>query len=629
MTSKARRGSIIAVAAMAVLVLVLYVAGPWALRKWAVNHFSNSLNTPVALEHLGFNPFTATAHFDGLRIGDADSPMLTVNGGEAIFQWSTLWQSGVHLDEIRLESPHLRLVSPPSGPLNVMRLGGQSQNDSSPLTVAHIRADSGRIDWIDQRQGGSDKLSVTNVDIALNGYSRLSDNPMQGSASGALGDGTLQLEGSFGLAPFTAELSISAQQVPLTLFPSLMTRALPVEVDDGSLAGEGTLTLGTAAENGLGYQGALQLSSLSLVSRGGQPLLNVDQASLSAIELVPGEHLRIARATLEAPELTALITDNGSFNLATVLGGGGDSSDRAASGTTDSATVSDSASDNRGSQSDTDGGATALVLQRLEVRGGRFRFEDRHMSPTVSLDVGSLNGQLTGLDTSSDAAADYHFEGLESDNTPVTIEGSLNPGAPLSAHMHLATQRLMLEQFAPYIQRFAGYRIEQGVADLDLDYRLRDGILTASNHIIVRRLALGQQVDQDASGLPLKNLIALLQAEDGTINLDIPIETDVDGSSVDISAVVWQAIRESLENLVTSPVDTLQALIGGSAEGEGGEGNGSRSQRDENQGSGENQGSSEGQRGNRGQDGDTERVEPAADGYQGGPLSGVSANPPD
>jgi len=86
--------------------------------------------------------------------------------------------------------------------------------------------------------------------------------------------------------------------------------------------------------------------------------------------------------------------------------------------------------------------------------------------------------------------------------------------------------------------------------------------LTAQNHIILKHLNLGKEIDQDTTSLPLKKLIGLLQAKSGVINLDIPIETTVEGNTqVDMSKVVWQAITESLGNLLTSPVDSLQALM--------------------------------------------------------------------
>ena len=57
------------------------------------------------------------------------------------------------------------------------------------------------------------------------------------------------------------------------------------------------------------------------------------------------------------------------------------------------------------------------------------------------------------------------------------------------------------------------------------------------------------------------------QNDDGVIELDIPMRLPLDNpGSVDFGSVAGQAIREALENLVSSPLETLSEVAGGGGE---------------------------------------------------------------
>jgi hypothetical protein len=589
--SKVARGRWVGVLGLVLVSLLLvFLAGPWALTKWAESRFTDSLGTPVQIERVTFNPFTATAEFSTLRVGDGETPMIEVAFGEVAFEWSTLWQSGIHISEVHLDSPRLHLVSPKSGPLNLATLGegssDDSSNDSAPLTIARIDASDGQIDWQDRGTGEDASIAATDVSLTLHDYRRDGDSPMQGKASGTLGDGKIDLEGSFGVMPLTGDLAITARQVAASAIDPWLTSGMSARIDQGRVDLDGQLRFGAAANALIAYQGKVSLDDLATVDSQDQPLLSLDRGVFKSVDFALDDHLTIDSSVLTVPTLTALIDDDGRFNLTSAFGGGqgdqskGNSKGGSKNNSKDSQQgEGDSASDTSASQEDggeaedasrgdasqnrNDGAGMAIALKRVEVERGTFDFEDRRISPTVALDVSGLNGQLTQFDTRSDEPATYRFDGMESEGTPVMIEGNVNPGESLDARLRLTTQQLALSQFAPYIRRFGGYRIDHGTADLELNYHLRGSTLTAQNHIILKHLNLGKEIDQDTTSLPLKNLIGLLQAKSGVINLDIPIETTVEGNTqVDMSKVVWQAVTESLGNILTSPVDSLQALMG-------------------------------------------------------------------
>ena len=69
-----------------------------------------------------------------------------------------------------------------------------------------------------------------------------------------------------------------------------------------------------------------------------------------------------------------------------------------------------------------------------------------------------------------------------------------------------------LTDVTPYSGHFAGYKIAKGKLTVDLKYHIEDRKLTASHHIVVDQLQLGEKVDSpDAVNLPLKLAVSLLK----------------------------------------------------------------------------------------------------------------------
>ncbi|WP_158521499.1 DUF748 domain-containing protein [Kushneria konosiri] len=539
----------------------LYFAGPWALKNWAVDALEKATGQPVALEHLSFNPFTATASLRRLDIGNSDSPMIHVDKAEVALAWHTLWQSGIHVERVDLTGPRLHLVTTSDG-LNITQLGGSDDaGKSTALIIDSIKAQNGEIDWVNRTQSPPVQLAVTDLSLTLEDYDSRSASPMQGEATGTLNGGQLHADGRFGVSPLTGDLQVKGQDIGLELINPWLSRLSRVQIDQGTLSAHGTLAFGEAKQGQVQWQGELEASAVSVLDGRQRPFFSVDQARLKGMDLLTGDHLKADRLSMSGSKMMAIIDEDGSFNLTTSLGlQSGESS------TQDQTSQDNAQQDN----------AMAIALGHMDVSDGVFNFEDRHMSPKVTLGIESLEGTMQDFDTRQDTPASYTFKGLESRQTPVTIKGQFNAAAP-SGIMNLKVDRLPLERFAPYIQRFGGYRVEQGTADLDLHYRLHDGRLDANNHVILRHLDLGEEVPGGDTSLPLKNLIAVLQGEDGVINLDIPIDASVEGGGVDVSKVVWQIVGEALENMVTSPIETLEAMISGDDDSDDNAGSGKAS----------------------------------------------------
>jgi hypothetical protein len=156
------------------------------------------------------------------------------------------------------------------------------------------------------------------------------------------------------------------------------------------------------------------------------------------------------------------------------------------------------------------------------------------------------------------------IEGRVDDTGYVKADGTLRLADPLAAsEVAVEFRSIEMVGLTPFVAEFAGYRVREGVMDLDVRYVVTDRRLVGTNRVLARDLVLGDKVDASkAPPLPVRLAIALLKDKDGRINMDVPIEGSVDSPEWAYRKVFWDAVRTILGNVVKAPFRMMGRLFG-------------------------------------------------------------------
>jgi hypothetical protein len=142
------------------------------------------------------------------------------------------------------------------------------------------------------------------------------------------------------------------------------------------------------------------------------------------------------------------------------------------------------------------------------------------------------------------------------------INGKLNTKAPKDfTDIHVNFDNLNLKQYTPYSLEFLGYKIAGGKLYLNLGYVIDHGKLVGKNQVVIKQIELGEEKAGGAKW-PLRLVVALLEDSDGVIDIDLPIEGDINNPDFKYGKVVWQVIGNLLTKAITSPFRLLGSLMG-------------------------------------------------------------------
>ncbi|MCI0510196.1 uncharacterized protein DUF748 [Chromohalobacter marismortui] len=536
----------IALSMLAALVLLLLIAWLWALPAYIDQRLSQALTErsgrQVTIDDVTLTPWRHQVTLDGLRIaGQADTPVFSSRRVVAILDWHSLFEPGWRFERIDLTAPRLQLIWRASGEWNLVKLfGGTGSGEAMPLRITRLTVSDGRLDWINRRLDEPLTLSLQRLDLEARDYDNRDDRPFTLQGQAKWNGGTLKGNGEMGFAPWTLDIELDADQVPLTTLSGYLAQVVRAAPAAGSLGAQIRLRAGRASDTGTRIHGQGEIAGLEMRDPAtDEPVARAERVSITGLTFTSAQpELIVEQISLAAPWLEVTIDEQLDTNLDVwrppqQTGGG------------------------------SEGTGIRYTFDTLIIERGAVAFTDRHLPRPFEIDFSALNGKWQAINSAQAGDGQLLLEGQVSDGSPLRIEGAFDPlSDALNGNLNLHFERLDLETFAPYLRKFGGYAVEGGQATLNLDYRLVQGRLIAKNHVVLHRLELGEEVNASATDLPLKTLLDVLKSEDGVIELDIPMHLPLDEpSAVDFGSVIGQAIREALENLVTSPLETLSAVV--------------------------------------------------------------------
>lgn len=206
----------------------------------------------------------------------------------------------------------------------------------------------------------------------------------------------------------------------------------------------------------------------------------------------------------------------------------------------------------------------AFRVDDLHIEGGGVDFTDASLPQPFHVDLHDLHGDLRQVDSlQPETRSRFALQGGVQRQGRVSLSGSAQPFASRPAlHLDMHLRQIEMPTLNPYAMVFAGYRIDQGLLDLDLDYRLQGADLVGKNHFRVDQLRLGPQVASNDMAWPLHAAIDVLRNRQGVIDLDVPIHGRLDDPEFDLRRLVLKASEGALRHVVEAPLGWVEALLG-------------------------------------------------------------------
>lgn len=358
--------------------------------------------------------------------------------------------------------------------------------------------------------------------------------------------------------PLKQKGSLNLQKISLKELTPYLQEMVYLNIDDGYLSLSTKTTYAkSSARADLKAVGSLKIEEFFLSdSRDKTPILAVNELKLNSLtyEMFPNR-IFVDEANVNSFYLNALVDDKKTMNLSSLM------KQKEDANVTQSASVKEVKTEKIAEQQTE---SFPLKIMKVNVAFGSADFSDLSLPIEFKTNIHDVNGVIYGISNTPDETSYIDINGEVDRYGSTKLKGSINAGNPKNfMDLDFSFQNLDLEAMSGYSASFAGHEIDSGKLFLNLGYDIMNSELLGENNIIIKNIKLGDEVkDENSSSLPLGFVISLLEDSDGVIDINMPVQGNVDAPDFKYGALVWRTFASLVLKAVASPFSILGSVLG-------------------------------------------------------------------
>ncbi|MFZ0872232.1 MAG: DUF748 domain-containing protein [Rhodanobacter sp.] len=544
--------------------------------------WGKTVNVHLADAHASVADFALEPQFKGHGAPvawsklEADITQIDLAGRQA--QLGTVTATDLSLDIQRNSNKYISLLDL----FAVKNAPRHAAPDHSPpwhWSIAHLGIENSAIDVTDMAAG--DKPVKIKVDSLTGGLDNLSDKlnePRAFKLEGKLAKGSFTASGKLQPIPTMADIQLTTRQLDIANFEPYISVPLNVTITSARVSSDGKLHYdGRGAEPKFAYRGKAALEQVRVQDKlTGDDFMRWRTLSSSGIDVVYGSgtpRVHVGSLVLSSFYARMIVNANGRLNLSDVVA----KPETAPVSVTRAENNAPAAPKPQPTTAPTAVTATAstaptapaadIHIGGITLVNGQLNYTDNFIKPNYTANLTKLTGKVGAFGTKEGAPpADLAVQAALDDDSPVDIDGTINPLAPVAfLDIKGKANEVELTRLSAYSTRYTGYPITQGKLTVDVHYSLDQGKLNADNHIFITQLTFGDRDESPGiSHLPVKLAVALLKDTQGNIDVDVPVSGSLDDPQFSLGGVIWHAIGNLIAKAITAPFRLLGAAFGGS-----------------------------------------------------------------
>ena len=369
--------------------------------------------------------------------------------------------------------------------------------------------------------------------------------------------GIITSNGNLRHTPLKQKGSFEVKNLSLTeLTPYLQEKAF-VKVDDGRLSLKTKTEYSVSSKKpDLRVKGSLNLNEFFVSdSRDASSVASLSELVLKSFtfELSPNR-LYIDEIDVNAFYVNALIDEKKQMNLAQLV----KPSDENVT-VQEEETPVEAEDENR-----TQEVVFPVKILKMNVALGSANFADLSLPVQFKTNIHDLNGVIYSISNVPGETTYVNIDGEIDEYGSTKLKGSVNSANPKEyTDLEFNFKNLDLHTLSGYSANFAGHEIDSGKLFLELGYDIKNSELIGSNSVMIKQMMLGEEVeDENITSLPLGFVIALLEDSEGIIEIDMPVEGNLDEPDFKYGTLVFKTIGNLILKAVTSPFSFLGSMMG-------------------------------------------------------------------
>ncbi|MFM0050351.1 DUF748 domain-containing protein [Caballeronia grimmiae] len=462
---RTRRITIGLIVALLIIGVLGFFVAPPVIRHVAETQLSQQLDRPVSIRRIALNPYTLRLEADDVHIGEAAANIAKAPGGADSFvdvsrlvvrtSWTSLFRLAPVVDELRIDSPRIRLARYDADHFNFSDLiakfskpAPEPSTGPARFSVSNIRLENGRIEFDDRLTNAKHVIdrfalgipfiatlpSATDIFVTPLLQARIDGSP-------------LVLKGR--TKPFAtsreSEIALTLDAFDVPQMASYAPASLPVAVKSGRLTTALNVRFAFAGDvPTIRIDGTADLADAVVTDRANAPLAAARAVHVKIADMQPLRNVyRFDEITLAGPDVHLARDASGAFNVSKLAPPPAKPEAPRPGEARDKTPPLD------------------LAIHHLSIDAGKLTFDDHLLKQPVQGALTDIAITLDSFSTLAKTPARYTLKTAFDKGGALDAAGNVTLSAK-TADATLALDALALPPLQPYIANAVAARVVSG-----------------------------------------------------------------------------------------------------------------------------------------------------------------------
>jgi Domain of Unknown Function (DUF748) len=139
----------------------------------------------------------------------------------------------------------------------------------------------------------------------------------------------------------------------------------------------------------------------------------------------------------------------------------------------------------------------------------------------------------------------------------------IDPHDLMNIDLQYQMEKLRISSFSPYSTYYVAHPFWDGQISYTNDTKILNHQITSKSLLKVKKIEVGKKVkNKTAYNLPIKLAVAILRDPNGDIQLEVPVEGNLDDPKYKLGKVIWGIIKNLFLKIAASPFKLLASAVG-------------------------------------------------------------------
>lgn len=408
------------------------------------------------------------------------------------------------------------------------------------LTLELTQIDNTKVKLLDLTHRDPLELSLGLINLTAHNISTFLDTTTSVEKFNIMFEqnGRLQLDGTASLKPVAAKVKFEVFELPLDFLSSYLSDSTYLNIKTGTLDSQGELQY---SQGQIQFNSNLEIKKFNLIQESTKnSALTFESLTIQNLNMTtPPLKLRLSEVSLNNFSGHLILKKDGTLNYKDYL------------------------RPKKLAQSETSR-PIDIFIEKFKITRGLLTYTDQQIKPTFKAIIKNLTGIINPITTEFNKKINIDISGQVEPQGEFTSQGfyittSSKPNLNLNMHFY----NIDMTNLTPYSGKFFGYEIRKGKMYLDLNYKLHNNLIKGKNKLVLDQFTLGNKIESDNStNIPIKLALALLKNRDGKIEINLPIEGDLNSPKFSFRQLLWTSFKKAITNITLAPFDFLKGLRG-------------------------------------------------------------------